>query len=195
MTRLAGTRKRDGALSWTENIGTTQKKDSPNMIKGLTLCQIFGKLTSQTKKDLKFAGNKDQNMTGQTLQQKIRGHFRREEPMSIRATQGHSGELQDIFTFSHKKVEQGHTPFLYHVKQLTSWDSSPDSSCTLFQVRKRLRTSKSIKMTQKETWMNWQNKLWMRISCTNNTSNLERMQKLPTRRVQARCTSAPVIHL
>ena len=54
----AGKRERDGAVSWKESIGTVQR-DSPNMIIGLTPYQILEKRTSQTKKDMKFAGRKD----------------------------------------------------------------------------------------------------------------------------------------
>ena len=134
------------------------------MIKGLTLYQILGKLTSQTKKDLKSAGNKDQTW-------QVRRYSRRFMDIFAKKNQCPSEQFKvtqvnfRINGFLTQKVEQGYAPFLYHVKQLTSGGSSPDASCTLFQVRKRLGTSKSIQMTQKETWMNWQNKLWMRISC------------------------------
>ena len=49
-TRHVGKRDSTGALSWREHIGSIQK-GSPNMTKGLTPCQILGKLTSQTKKE------------------------------------------------------------------------------------------------------------------------------------------------
>ena len=43
--------------------------------------------------------------------------------------------------------------------QLASRRSSPDASCTLVQVQKRLGTSKSVQMTQKENGMNLHSKL------------------------------------
>ena len=197
MTRLAGTRRRDVALSLAENIGTIQKRQ-PEHDQRTDIVSDSWKAHQSNKERFEVCWQQGSNMTGQALQQKIHGHFRREEPMSIRAIQGQFKVTQVNFRrngFLTQKVEQGYAPFLYHVKQLTSGGSSPDASCTLFQVRKRLGTSKSIQMTQKETWMNWQNKLWMRVPCKKNTFNLESMQKLPTRRVEARCTSAPVIHL
>ena len=74
------------------------------MIKGLTPYQIIGKLTSQTQKDRhEVCWKEASQMTGQQLYQKIHTYFQREEPMYIRALQGHSGENLDISTCSHKK--------------------------------------------------------------------------------------------
>ena len=57
LTRHVGKRDRTGARPWREYIGSIQK-DIPDMIKGLTPYQILGKLTSQTKKEMKFVKKK-----------------------------------------------------------------------------------------------------------------------------------------
>ena len=65
--------------------------------------------------------------------------------------------------------------------QLSSGRSSPDTSCTLVQVRKRLGTLKKYAdVNQKENGMNWES-----ISCAE-ASNLGRMHQFPERRIEAR---------
>ena len=103
VTRQAGKRGRDGALSWQEYIGTIQR-DSRNMIKGLTPYQILEKLTSQTKERCEVCWKTGTMMNGQQQYQKILDNFRR-EPMFIRVRQGHTGKNLDISTFSHAKIE------------------------------------------------------------------------------------------
>ena len=57
-TRHAGKRDREGAVPGREYIGYFLNQN-PNLMKGLSPYQILGKLTSQTKKDMKFTGRKD----------------------------------------------------------------------------------------------------------------------------------------
>ena len=81
--------------------------------------------------------------------------------------------------------------------QLTSESSSPVTSCTWVQIRKRLGTLKSIQMTQEENWMNLQNKLracildrstqsWKDVSISRKENWSEMVQT---------CTSAAVIFI
>ena len=54
-------------------------------------------------------------MTSQQLYQKIQTDFRQEEPMYIRAPQGHSGKNLEISMSSHRKIEKGYESWLYHI--------------------------------------------------------------------------------
>ena len=67
LTRHSEKRESDGAFSWTAHIGFVNRQN-PNMIKGLIQHQILGKLTSQRKKDMKFAGSFGSKMEGQLKQ-------------------------------------------------------------------------------------------------------------------------------
>ena len=78
------------------------------------LYQILGKLTNQREKDMKFAGRNRRPKVSKYIK-KIHNGVSLEEPLFIRALQGHSGKHLDISTFSHKKIEKGHAPFLYHI--------------------------------------------------------------------------------
>ena len=64
------------------------------MIKGLTPYHILEKLTSQTKKEVKFAGS-------------ISKIF-----VIIRTLPGQSGENLNIWTFSHRKIKKGYASFV-----------------------------------------------------------------------------------
>ena len=50
LTRHAGKRESDGALSWKEHVWIVNS-ESLDFIKGLTPYQLFGMLTSQRKKE------------------------------------------------------------------------------------------------------------------------------------------------
>ena len=81
--------------------------------------------------------------------------------------------------------------------QLTSRGWSPDSSCTLVQVRKRHGTLKSIQMTQKENGMKWQSKsrkciLYRSIQSWKDVSI---SRKENSRKEVQTCISTPMIHL
>ena len=54
-------------------------------------------------------------MTSHQLYQKIQTNFRQDEPVYIRALQSHSGKNLDISMLSHKKIEKGYEPLLYHI--------------------------------------------------------------------------------
>ena len=78
------------------------------MIKGLTPYQIFGKLTSQTQKEgYDVCWKEGSQMTGQQLFQEIHTNFQPEEPICIRALQGHPGENLDFSTLHTKRLRKG----------------------------------------------------------------------------------------
>ena len=110
LTRHVGNRDRTGAVPQRKYIGTFQR-DSPEMIKGLTTCQIL----SQTQKErYEVCWKEGTQMTGRQLHQEIHANVQRDQPMYIKALQGHSGDILDISTFSHTEIETGHASLLYH---------------------------------------------------------------------------------
>ena len=54
-------------------------------------------------------------MTGRQLDQEMHTNFQREEPMHIRALQGHSGENLDVSTLSREKIDRGYASLLHHI--------------------------------------------------------------------------------
>ena len=54
-------------------------------------------------------------MTGQKLSWKTHENVYLEEPVFIRARQGHSGNNLDVSTFSHRRIEKGYDPLQYHI--------------------------------------------------------------------------------
>ena len=85
-------------------------------MKRLTPYQILEKVTSQTKKEwYEVCPKKGLMMKSQQLYQVIHNNVRREQPMFIRALQGHSGETLDISTSAHKKIQTGYASLLYHI--------------------------------------------------------------------------------
>ena len=54
-------------------------------------------------------------MKGHQSHQKIPNNCRQEEPMFIRALQGHSGNNLEILMLSHSQIEKGYVPFLYDI--------------------------------------------------------------------------------
>ena len=83
------------------------KRDSLNMIKGLTPYQILEKLTSQTQEEESEVCWKEESLIkGQHFYQKIHNCVCRGEPMFIRALQGHSGKNQDMSRFSQRRLRK-----------------------------------------------------------------------------------------
>ena len=95
-------REDDGAFSCNE-YSEFVKVESPNQVKGLTTCQILDKITHQTK-EYEVCWIEGSKMTDQKFYQKTRGIIYHEEPIFIRAFQGHPGiNLEKINVVSHKQ--------------------------------------------------------------------------------------------